>query len=289
MANKDTDTLIELENVSYKYPNGTVGIKNVSLKISRGESIAFLGPNGAGKTTLLTIIAGLIKPNRGKVSYYFSDDGKNVSNKQDIRKKIGIVFQDPDPALLSNTVFDEIAFGPLHLKWEKKKVIERVNEIISLMNLEKIKDKHPFHISEGEKKKVLLAAVLVMDPEVIIFDEPLMNLDQETKNWFLSVIKSLRDVGKTLIFATHNIDIVPYIADKIYLINKTIVDAGKTRDILWDVETLKRTKLSPPTVVKIILGLERKGIFSEKIRGCITIEELIEALSGVCPRVAYIV
>ena len=229
------NTLIELKEISYKYPNGTVALEDITFEIKRGESIAILGPNGAGKTTLLTLIAGLIKPSSGKIHYYLSETKEATHNSKDIRKKIGIVFQDPDPALLSNTVYEEIAFGPLHLKWDREEIFHRVDDMISLMNLEKVKNQHPFHLSEGEKKKVLLAAVLVMDPEIIIFDEPLMNLDQETKEWFISFIGSLRKTEKTLIFATHNIDIIPYIADKIYLVNKRLLGGGNIRDILWEI------------------------------------------------------
>jgi len=195
----------------------------------------------------------------------------------------------PRSALLSNTVYEEIAFGALHLKWDRKEIIHRVDNMISLMNLEKVKNQHPFHLSEGEKKKVLLAAVLVMDPEIIIFDEPLMNLDQETKEWVISFIGSLREMGKTLIFATHNIDIIPYLADKIYLINKRLLGGGNIRDILWDVDKLKETKLAPPSIVKIVLSLERRGISIDNLRGILTLEELVEALSDICSKVALAV
>ena len=195
----------------------------------------------------------------------------------------------PRSALLSNTVYEEIAFGALHLKWDRKEIIHRVYNMISLINLEKVKNQHPFHLSEGEKKKVLLAAVLVMDPEIIIFDEPLMNLDQETKEWVISFIGSLREMGKTLIFATHNIDIIPYLADKIYLINKRLLGGGNIRDILWDVDKLKETKLAPPSIVKIVLSLERRGISIDNLRGILTLEELVEALSDICSKVALAV
>jgi len=128
-----------------------------------------------------------------------------------------------------------------------------------------------------------------MDPEIIIFDEPLMNLDQETKEWVISFIGSLREMGKTLIFATHNIDIIPYLADKIYLINKRLLGGGNIRDILWDVDKLKETKLAPPSIVKIVLSLERRGISIDNLRGILTLEELVEPLSDMCSKVALAV
>ena len=150
------NTLIELREISYKYPNGTVTLEKITFEIKRGESIAILGPNGADKTTLLTLIAGLIKPSSGKIRYYFSKTKEAPHDSKDVRKKIGVVFQDPDPALLSNTVYEEIAFGALHLKWDRKEIIHRVDNMISLMNLEKVKNQHPFHLSEGKKRKFCL-------------------------------------------------------------------------------------------------------------------------------------
>ena len=287
-ANVLTDVLIELKDVSYKYPNGTTALDGVSMKIKQGDAIAILGPNGAGKTTLLTLIAGLIKPSSGSVEYHFHDSEHPIKKQNEIRKKIGIVFQDPDPALLSNSVYEEIAFGPLHLQWDKKEIIDRVDAMITLMNLEEVKNQHPFHLSEGEKKKVLLAAVLVMNPEVIIFDEPLINLDQETKEWFIEFIESLRQMGKTLIFATHNIDLIPYLAEEIYLVNKHLLGAGNAREILWDTKKLRETKLAPPSVVKIILGLEKMGFQIGNLCGILTLEELMEALSSMCTKVTFV-
>ena len=271
--------IFELRNVSYRYPTGDYALKNVNMDIYEGERVAIVGPNGAGKTTLLQILDGLI-PAEGYVKAFdmVLDEQTLRSDKMfEFRKKVGLVFQDPDIQLFSPTVFDDIAFGPLHMDVSKEEVVRRVEKALKLMGIEKLKDKHPYNLSGGEKRKAAIATVLSIDPNVILLDEPTADLDPKSKNELIEIMNALNEEGKTIVIATHDIDAIPKIADRVYVINKTVLACGTPRDIFTDIDLLKKANLEIPQVMKLFRVLECFGYNCEKLP--LSIDDAIEELT----------
>ena len=202
-------SLIELKNITFSYNDEEPAvIKSLSLNIEAGECLIVSGDNGSGKTTLFRILNGLSFPGEG--SYYF--DGKNITEKylkdnaasKRFHKRIGYLFQNPDIMLFNATVYDEIAFGPRQMGLSDQEVGTIVNDCLSLFELENLRDKAPYHLSGGQKKRAALAAVMALNPEVLILDEPYAGLDRKSQERLTDFLKELKKAGKTLVIATHN-------------------------------------------------------------------------------------
>ena len=201
--------LIELENITFSYsPAEPPVLREVSLSVEAGECLALLGDNGAGKSTLFRILNGLSFPQKG--SYRF--DGteitaallKKQARAKRFHQRIGYLFQNPDVMLFSATVWDEIAFGPRQLGLSEAETEGRVRDCMALFGLEPLADKAPYHLSGGQKKQTALAAVLALNPEVLVLDEPLAGLDERTRERLMALLTELKAAGKTLILATHD-------------------------------------------------------------------------------------
>lgn len=199
--------MIELKNITCKL-NQNIVLDDISLTITKGESVAILGPNGSGKTTLLKVLNGLIKINSGEYTF----DGQRIDSKflEDAKKRklfhkrIGFVFQNSDNQLFCKTVFDEIAFGLLQFNIDYNDVEKRVNDCLKLLDIEHIKDRVPYTLSGGEKKKVAIAATLALNPDVLVLDEPLNEIDPKSKRKLKELLQTLNKYGKTIICATHD-------------------------------------------------------------------------------------
>ncbi len=243
------NTVFELRNVNYHYLNEPPTLKDINLKIYSGEKIVILGANGSGKSTLQRILDGLIFPTGGEVLAFGKKLTEENLNDQkfssEFRKKVGFIFQNSDAQLFSPNVWDEIAFGPLQLDLPKSEVEERVESIIKMLGLEPLRERPPYKLSGGEKKKVAIASVLSINPEVLILDEPTNGLDPRTQMWLVEVLIKLHQAGKTIITATHNLDIVKDIADRVIVLSEDHVIAaeGKPEDILRDREMLLKVNL----------------------------------------------
>ncbi|MEM1589851.1 MAG: ATP-binding cassette domain-containing protein [Candidatus Bathyarchaeia archaeon] len=255
-----TAYVIETVNLCYTYPDGTVALKDVNFTAKSGEKIAILGPNGAGKSTLLHHFNGLLKPTSGKVKVL----GKEISesNLDFVRQKIGLVFQNPDDQIFAPTVIDDIAFGPRNLGLSVEEVEERVRWAIEVVELQGLEHKPPHKLSEGQKKRVAIAGVLAMKPEVIVLDEPTANLDSRTVNRILDLLLKLnRELGLTIIIATHDVDFVPLCTDKIYILNLgRVVAEGPLKDVFSNTATLRSVNLRLPRITHLfeILKVEDK-------------------------------
>jgi len=271
--------LFDLNEVSYEYPNGMKALEDINIRIYRGERVVILGPNGAGKTTLLKILDALVPPSSGRVKAFdMILDERSV--KRDIysfRRKVGFVFQDPDVMLFSPTVRDDIAFGLLHLGISDEEVKERVERVLDLFGIEKIKDKHPYNLSGGEKRKAAIAAVLSIDPDVLLFDEPTADLDPKSRSELIGIINQLNAEGKTIIIATHDVNAVPDLADRVYVLNKRIIGEGTPREIFSDVTLLKEANLEVPEILKLFEVLKCFGYNCEELP--LSIDEAIEDLT----------
>ena len=240
---------LELTGVSFAYGPSTPALSNVSLSIGKGEKVALLGSNGCGKSTLLRIMNGLATPSAGSVHVFGEKVNpaalRGAAFAHRLRRRIGFIFQNADAQLFSSTVREEIAFGPLQMNLPPSEVRQRVAETAGMLGISHLLDRAPFHLSGGEKKKVALASVLVVNPSVLLLDEPTASLDPRSQRWVVDLIVSLHRAGKTIVTATHDLDIVHEIADRVIVLDEdhTIAASGPTMDILSDLDLLLRVNL----------------------------------------------
>ena len=256
---------IEVINLTYTYPDGTKAIENINLTIKKGENLAILGPNGAGKSTLLHHFNGLMTPTSGKIYVI----GKEVTKKnlEEIRQKVGLVFQDPDDQLFARTVSQDVAFGPTNLCLPKNEIDERVKWAIEVTELKGLENKAPQNLSTGQKKRAAIAGVLAMKPEVIILDEPMANLDPRTASKILKLLLQLnQEFGLTLIIATHDVDLVPLFANQICILNKgQIVLQGPPEDVFSKADMLRSMDLRLPRITHLFEILSKRNqVFTDK-------------------------
>ena len=240
--------MIEIINVNYSY-EGNKALNDISLKIEKGQSVSLLGPNGSGKSTLLKLINGLIFPDSG--SYKFDGEEitakklKDAKHSKLFHQRLGFVFQNSETQLFCSNVFDEVAFGPRQMGFDENEVASRVDDCLGLMGMLDFKERQPYHLSGGEKKKVAIASVLAMNPEVLVLDEPMNGLDPRTERWLAEFIIKLNKSGKTIITSTHNLELVQEISERAILFdeNHSIAADLQTYRLLDDIELLKRVNL----------------------------------------------
>jgi cobalt/nickel transport system ATP-binding protein len=230
-----------VENLVHQYSDGTVALDNVSLGFERGDRIALLGTNGSGKTTLLNHFNGILKPTSGQI--YFEDKPLEYNDKAllELRRRVGFVFQDPNDQLFAPTVKQDVAFGPLNLGQSPEEVKKVVGEALATVGMSEFSEKPPHFLSLGQKKRVALAGVLAMQPEIIIMDEPTSNLDPRATSEILHLLLQLnKEKSITLLLATHDVDMVPLFANKLYILSKgKIVSQGTPKDIFSDTELIR--------------------------------------------------
>lgn len=255
--------MIEIERLSYQYADGTVALKGVALEVFEGESVALIGPNGAGKSTLLLHFNGILHGN-GVVRVL----GEELTerNTRNIRGRVGLVFQDPDDQLFSPTVFEDVAFGPLNMGYPKEQIRGRVTKALSQVGMERYESRCPHHLSYGEKKKIAIATVLSMEPEILALDEPTSNLDPSSRRSLIGLLKQLK---LTTIVATQDMDMVAQACEKVILLSEgKIVTSGTVREILTNVRLLETHGLEPPPVVKLfqLMGAKKIPITMEEVK-----------------------
>ncbi len=236
-----------VRDVSYRYHQAPA-LSGLSMQVATGERVALLGANGSGKSTLLRLLAGLAFPDGGDIS--FLGQPLTEVNLQDeafffrFRRRIGLVFQNPDVQLFNPSVFDEVAFGPLQLRWPKAQIRDRVDAALESMGIGHLRDRAPHRLSGGEKKRVALASVLVTDPEVLLLDEPSAALDPLSQAQIIALLRSWKNGAKTVITATHDLDTLEDIADRCYVFQGgRIAGEGTPLQVLHDVALLERTAL----------------------------------------------
>ncbi len=248
----DTETIFELRNVSYSYLGKIEALRDINLQICRGEQVTIIGSNGSGKSTLLALLNGLVYPTSGQFSAFnhpvneeIFDSIKDNEFRTYFRTKVGFVFQNSDIQLFSSTVFEEIAFGPLQLNLPPEEVKARVEEIMEMMQISKLRDRAPHTLSGGEKKKVCIATVLVNNPDVLLLDEPSAGLDPRTQLWLVELLHELSHASKTIITATHDLEIMEMISKRSIVIGEDhrIKLDDKPRNVLSDYELLMESNL----------------------------------------------
>lgn len=246
------DTIFDLRNISYSYVGKIDALKDISLKVEQKEQVSIIGTNGSGKSTLLAILNGLIYPTTGEF-YAFDneiteevfDAVKDNKFRSYFRTKVGFVFQNSDVQLFSPTVFEEIAFGPLQLDLTPEEVKTRVDDVLEMMEITKLRDRSPHTLSGGEKKKVSIATVLVNNPDVLLLDEPTAGLDPRTQLWLVELLQELGRAGKTIIIATHDLEIIEQISKRAIVMGEdhSIKVDGSAREVLSDFDLLLAANL----------------------------------------------
>lgn len=206
MKQQSVTPILELQGVSFRYPDGSVGLDSCSLSIERGSRLVVLGANGAGKTTLFLHLNGILRPQSGTVLYSGAPLDYGRQRLHELRSRIGLVFQNPDSQLFSASVREDVSFGPLNLGLEKQAVRERVEEALQAVGLTDYADKPVHNLSFGQKKRACIAGVLAMRPEVMVLDEPTAGLDVAMQLGLTQILERLHSEGMTIIIATHDID-----------------------------------------------------------------------------------
>ena len=266
--------MLKANNISYSYDDGTQALKNVNLEVKKGEIVALLGKNGAGKSTLFLHFNGIIKPEDGEIII----DGETLKyDKKSLvkfRQKVGIVFQNPDDQLFAPTVEEDVAFGPLNLGLSQEETEKRVTDALKKVGMEGFERKAPHHLSGGQKKRVAIAGILAMQPEVMVLDEPTSGLDPKGASDILKLLYELNEEGMTIIISTHDVDLVPIYSSKVYVISSgEIIKSGTPKEVFEDVELVRKANLRLPRVAHLFEILDKKDGFNLNGNYPLTISE----------------
>ena len=258
---KDDEKIVEVDCITHVYPDMTkVQICGLDFIVNRGERVSILGSNGCGKTTLLKHLLGVLVPRDGRVKVFGVDPGKEFSK---IREKVGVVMQDVDEQILGPTVYDDILFAPLNYGIERKKAEVMAKAVMEKLNLESIQKKIVNYLSGWEKKKVALAGALVMEPELLILDEPFTGLDPVSRRDFIQILNELnKEKGITFIITLHEVDLVPEMTDILYLMHGhgDLSERGRPDEIFGKFKDLESFNLEEPTLTKLFNGLKKEGL-----------------------------
>lgn len=259
-----SEKMIELRGVRYCYPDGTQALRGIDFTALRGERIAVMGANGSGKSTLFLLLNGILKPSSGEIRI----DGEPISYSkkglQKLRGKVGIVFQNPDVQLFSADVFGEISFGALNMGLPEEEARRRVEQVMEELGIAPFRDKPVHLLSGGQKKRVSIADILVMEPEILLLDEPTAALDPQYAKIIDKMIENLSARGITVLLATHDTDRALAWADRILLLDDGMVAAdAEPEKIYTDAELLTRTHQEEPAVVEIFRLLTEQGMLPE--------------------------
>lgn len=239
------ESIIQISDLNFSYPDGTLGLKSVNMRVARNECLAIIGPNGAGKSTLLKHLNGVF---RGEGEVRVTGLPVNRANLKALRSRVGMVFQNPDHQLFMPTLLDDVMFGPLNFGMEIPRARKRAESVLREMGLWKLRDRSPLNLSLGEKKKAALATVLVMEPELVVLDEPMVSLDPGSRRRMLARIRNLR---ATRVIATHDLDLVVEICSDVMLMDRgTIVESGSVEDLLTREDLLNGYDLEVPLSLK---------------------------------------
>lgn len=253
-------TIIQTENMSFTYPDGTSALHDINIEIKEGERVAVIGSNGAGKSTLFAHFNGINKPTSGLIKI----DGKTAVYEKkellEIRQKVGIVFQNPDDQLFAPTVIEDVAFGPMNLGLSDDEVDERVEEALEMVGMTGLGKKAPHHLSGGQKKRVAIAGILAMRPEIMVLDEPTTGLDPKGVGQVMEILYKLNQEDMSIIIASHDVEMVTEFADKIFVLHDgEIISQGTPQEIFNDYETLHKAHLRPPKSAELLYLLKNGG------------------------------
>lgn len=252
------ETVIEVKGLVHVYPNGVRALSGIDLAIKRGEFTAIIGQNGSGKTTLAKHFNGLLSPTSGSV-VVMGDDTREVKIST-LSRKIGYVFQNPDDMLFCSSVEEEIAFGPKMLGFDEAVILQRVKDTLAALELEPLRDSHPFALSLGDRQRVAVGCSLSIDPDIFVFDEPTTGQDYIGGKSIMAIIDRLHDKGKTVLAITHDMQLVAEHAQRIIVMNggKIVLDEAP-RNVFSHVDLLEKVSLRPPGATLLAYQMGWKG------------------------------
>ncbi|MBK5242321.1 energy-coupling factor ABC transporter ATP-binding protein [Clostridium sp.] len=276
----DKEYIIETRNLNFKYQDGTKALNNISLQIEKGKKISFLGVNGSGKSTLFLNFNGVLKPSSGKVFYSGNEIKYKAASLNSLRKNVGIVFQDPDNQLFSASVYQEVSFGPMNLKLVDAEVRRRVDEALINTGMTEFKDKAVHFLSYGQKKRVAIADIIAMNPEVIILDEPTSSLDPKHSKQIVEIFNELNENGMTVILSTHDVELAYAWSDYIFVMKDgEIVREGSPYEIFSDDELISNSYLEKPLLLEVFQKLLVSGKINSDAQVPKNKQELFELIN----------
>jgi cobalt/nickel transport system ATP-binding protein len=265
---KSGEMIVEVDCITHVYPDMTkIQICGLDFIVNQGERVSILGANGCGKTTLLKHLLGVLVPKDGSVKVFGVDPGKEYGK---IRERIGVVMQDVDEQILGPTVYDDILFAPLNYGVKRERAESLAKDIIARLNIESIQGKIVHYLSGGEKKKVALAGALVMEPDLLILDEPFTGLDPASRTDLIKILNELnKEKGISFIMTLHEVDLVPEVTDVLYLMHGhgDLSERGRPDEIFGRFKDLEKFNLEEPTLTKLFKGLKKEGLdFGDPLR-----------------------
>ena len=270
------EPVISIRDLHFTYPDGTQALTGISMDIFKGECMAIIGQNGGGKSTLVKHFVRLLKPTSGTVNIF----GKSVLDytTSGLAQRIGFIYQNPDAQMFCKTVEEEVGFGPVNQIDDSAEVERRVENALRDMDLLDVKDEHPLALSKGDRERVAVAAVLAMEPEIVVFDEPTTGQDTRGSRRIMEMIERLNDEGRTVLIITHHLYLLPGYINRIALLGDgQLLEIGLIRDVFHKVEMLRETYLAPPQIVEFAHELER---VSGKALNALTIDEMLQLFAS---------
>lgn len=252
--------ILEARDLCYRYPRGMEAIRGISFHIRKKEKIALVGPNGAGKSTLLMMFNGMIRPDSGLMLFDNQPIVYDYASLRILRKRVGFVLQNPDRQIIAPTVYQDVAFGPTNLGYSENEVREAVTRALRHVGLEGFERRPPHQISGGEKKRVAIAGVLAMDPDVLVFDEPTSGLDPSGSEDIMELLDELNNEGKTIIISTHDVELAYPWADRaILMLGGKILQEDIPEIAFGNPESVRMAHLSVPTLLELHMELQKRG------------------------------
>lgn len=274
--------LFDIENLTHCYADGTIALRNLSLTVKQGKKIAILGNNGAGKSTLLLHLNGILQPTNGTIRFKGREVKYDRKSLLSLRKHVGIVFQDPDSQLFSANVIQDIAFGPQNLGLPKEEVLRKVEWAMEQTETTEFSDKPTHFLSLGQKKRVAIAGVLAMDPEIIILDEPTAGLDSYFSKQIMNVLDHIQKQGKTIILSTHDVNLAYQWADEIIIMHDgEILCYGDPVTVFKQAHLIRKAHLDAPWVMETFQFLVQEKFFSSNEAIPQNKEELFQKISSI--------
>jgi cobalt/nickel transport system ATP-binding protein len=282
--------ILEARDVRYRYPGGQEAIKGISFHMRRGEKIALVGPNGAGKSTLLQMFNGMIRPTSGTMLFDNEPVRYDTSSLRQLRKRVGCVLQNSDRQIIAPTVYQDVAFGPANLGYDDRAVRQAVALALRQVGLVGFERRPPHQLSGGEKKRVAIAGVLAMDPDVLVFDEPTSGLDPSGSEDLMELLDELNHEGKTIVISTHDVELAyPWAERAILLADGQIIKEDVPDVAFGNTKYVRMAHLSVPTLLELSAELSKRGftIPERKPRSVLDMIYIIEShLHGSCSHAA---
>lgn len=277
----DGETVMEVQDLWFSYDKRRWVLKGINMELRRGERTVLLGSNGSGKTTLLLHLNGLLMPDKGRIKVFGDFLRYNKKALTQVRKWVGIVFQNPNDQIVAPIVSQDVALGPVNLGLKEEEVENRVNRALNEVNIEELRYRKTHELSEGEKKKVAIAGVLAMESEILVLDEPISGLDPESASDLLNTIDSLcKNGNRTVLVATHDVELAYEWSDRVMVIKEgRIIKSGEPYEVLGDEEVIKSSRLVMPRVLKIYKGIEMKARENPGMPPK-NVEELLKVIRG---------